>query len=758
MIGEITIWCARCVLFIFLALIKTLRKSYSNVKKYIFSFINNLKGVFYGYGKLDFLVFSKKNKYQKIRVPISKKPVIQKQVPKNTAHSYSFRLIILISLIFLFGGLLGFLLSTSYFTYTSFKNELPHPKLLSQRTVPLSTKIVDRNGKLLYELYSEQNRTFVPLSEIPQFFIDATIAVEDKNYYQHPGFSPKGIVRAVYKTFVKHDVQGGSTITQQLVRSAVLNRDITFARKIRELALSIWTEKNYSKNQILEMYFNQVPYGGTAWGSEAAARQYFGKSIRNVNLSEAALLAGLPAAPSRFSPFGLNPQLSKVRQKTVLRRMREDGYITEEEEKQALNQPLVYAKQTTSIRAPHFVMYVKNYLEERFGQQALTYGGFTVTTTLDIELQEKIQEIVQKNINKLENLQVGNGAVLVTNPNNGFILAMVGSKDYFDTEDDGNVNIVLTPQQPGSTIKVVTYAAALQKSFTAASLIQDSPITFTLSSGERYSPVNYDGKYHGTVTLRQALGNSYNVPAVKTVSTIGLNTMILLGKDMGISSWNDPSRYGLSLTLGGGEVTMLDMATVYGTIANGGIRNKIQPIVQVTDYQGNMLENNSSTFGKYIFSKEIGFILSDILSDNKARSNAFGVNSLLNIPNEWVAVKTGTSDTKRDNWTIGFTHDYVVTVWVGNNDNSPMHPTLTSGVTGAAPIWRDVMNELLSVKPSKKPSVPENIVILPCRGQQEYFIKGTEPKDGCLPIPTPSEEKENLTYSTTNSDTNTLTL
>jgi membrane peptidoglycan carboxypeptidase len=362
-------------------------------------------------------------------------------------------------------------------------------------------------------------------------------------------------------------------------------------------------------------------------------------------------------------------------------------------------------------------------------------------------MQEKAETIVRTHIDSLAGLRVGNGATLVTNPKTGEILAMVGSKNYFDLANDGNVNVTTALRQPGSSIKVVNYSAALENAlpagrqgFTAATILDDSPVIYQTPGSPPYAPVNYDGKFHGLVPLRYALANSYNIPAVKTLAKIGVSTMVEKGRAMGITSWTDPSRFGLSLTLGGGEVTMLDMARVFGTLANGGKRADLQPILEITDYTGRVLEKNTPKPGVPAVKPEVAWILSNILSDNTARIAAFGPNSSLVIPGHTVSVKTGTTDSKRDNWTIGYTPSLVTVVWVGNNNNSPMDPQLTSGVTGAAPIWHDIMTEFLQGKPDEVSAQPDDVTSLPCYfNRPEYFVKGTEPASGsCAPIPTPS--------------------
>lgn len=616
---------------------------------------------------------------------------------------------------------------------------LPNPTLLTVRDIDITTKVFDRNGALLYEIYADQNRTPLPLTDIPKDVINATIAIEDQSFYSHQGFSIRGIARALRETLVSGKIQGGSTITQQLIKSALLTPEITITRKIKEIILAFWAEKMYSKDQILEMYLNQVPYGGTAWGIESASQTYFGKSAKTLTLAEAALLAGLPAAPSDYSPFGNHVDRSFIRQAEVLRRMVEDGYISESQMRDALIQQIRFAQPRIGIRAPHFVMYVKELLERRYGPRLVQRGGLRIKTSLDLSMQERVEGIVSNQISRLASLRVGNGAALVTDPKTGGVLAMVGSRDYFDSAHDGNVNVTVALRQPGSSIKVVTYAAALEKWLTAASILDDSSVSYSQIGSPIYTPVNYDGKFHGFVPLRYALGNSYNIPAVKTIATIGVPVVIEKGRAMGVTSWVDESRYGLALTLGGGEVTMLDMATVFGTLANLGTKTELTPILEVSDYTGKVFERNTPKKQPYAVKPEVAWILTNILSDNFARLAAFGPNSLLVIPGKTVSVKTGTSNDKRDNWTIGYTPSYVVTVWVGNNNNAPMDPYLTSGVTGAAPIWHEIMVEILRDRPDETLPRPEGVVSVPCYyGRPEYFVRGTEPARGqCAPLPTP---------------------
>ncbi len=748
--GEVIINLIRIIISFFLKsykLLKSLRlpKSPKGIKK--------KRGIIYHRKpslaeKINKKILILKKKIFSFRIRLPKITILKFSLPKFTIPKLKFKFpkrkrlririkipralkIVFLKIKYFFLGALVVLTITVFYQLKIFIQTIPNPRYLTVKDPPTTTKIYDRNDKLLYEIYAEQNRTPIKLADVPETVIQATIATEDKDFYFHKGFSVSAIIRALIHNLTTDTIEGGSTITQQLIRSALLNPDRTVKRKIQEIILSVWAEGIYSKDQILEMYLNQVPYGGTAWGIEAAAQTYFGKSIKELTLSETALLAGLPAAPSRFSPYGIHPELAKQRQEEVLKRMTDEGYINKETADQAAAETLNYNNPRTAILAPHFVMYVKEELERLYGLRIVETGGLRVKTTLDLNLQEMAQKIVTENINGLKNLNVGNGAILITDPKTGEILSMVGSTDYFDLSNQGNVNVTTALRQPGSSIKVVNYAAALTRGMTAATMIDDTPITYKVAGQAAYAPVNYDGRYHGRVTLRTALGSSYNIPAVKTLARIGLKAMIEQGKLMGITSWNDESRFGLSLTLGGGDVTMLDMTKVYGSLANAGERADLTPFLKITDYKGEVLPLPEEKTPVKATSPEIAYIISNILSDNLARTPAFGPSSSLVIPSHTVAVKTGTSDNKRDNWTIGYTGDFVVTVWVGNNDGSPMNPRLTSGVTGAAPIWQQIMKEILKNKEDKPFVMPKGIIAFPCYGRTEYFVSGTQPVGGC---------------------------
>jgi len=640
---------------------------------------------------------------------------------------------------------LGFIFSTVFIFLPLltliFLSDLPSPSNLSVNFIPKTTKIYDKNGNLLYEIYANQNRTIVALSEIPKNLKNATIAIEDKDFYTHPGFDVKGIARAFISNTRNKNIQGGSTITQQLIKSAFFSSEPSIARKVKEIVLAFWAERLYSKDKILELYFNYVPYGGTAWGIESASEIYFGKNVTDLSLGESAFLAGLPRAPSAYSPYFGNGKLWKKRQKEVLDAMVHLSYIKPDDGKKALEEDLQFKTPNTRIKAPHFVMYVRDWLIQKYGLSEVERGGLQVKTTLDLPLQEKIEQIVASEIDQDAYLNIHNGAALITNPSTGDILSMVGSKNYFDTEAEGNVNIVTASRQPGSTIKLVTYALALSTGFTEATILDDTPLTIYSQGGPSYTPVNYDGAFHGRIPLRTAFANSFNIPAVRTAQKMGVDNIVNFGRDMGISSWKDSSKYGISITLGGAEVTMKELATAYGTIANEGKRVDINPILEVKDALGKILYQKSIV-EKQVVDPGVAFIISDILADNNARSIEFGSNSPLSIPGKRVSVKTGTTDYKRDNWTIGYTKNVLVATWVGNNDNSPMSQSLVSGITGAAPMWNKIISSLMPEN-NESNTPPPNIVKKYCLGQDRFFIKGSENTVLCVmptPIPSPTPQ------------------
>lgn len=625
-----------------------------------------------------------------------------------------------------------------------FIKSLPSPKNIGKVNFPLSTHIFDKQGKLLYEIYRDENRTPVQLETLPIHVSQAVISIEDKNYRSHNGISVvSGLLRAAKDTVKTNSLQGGSTITQQLVKSALLTPERTIERKFKEIILAIWTEQMYDKDQILEMYLNQVSFGGSSYGVEEASKAYFGKSAKSLTVPEAALLAGLPQAPSLYSPF-FNPEAALYRRNDVLQRMYEQRFINKQQRDQALATPVRVVPPKTNIKAPHFVFYAKQSLEEDYGIKQVEEGGLRVRTTLDLEIQREAETILKEELEKVTNLNITNGAILVTDPNNGDILAMVGSVDYF-SQPDGAFNVTTALRQPGSSIKPLLYALGLERGYTAATLIADAPIVFGTPGGEAYRPVNYDGTFRGNVTFRAALANSYNIPAVKILNTMGVQAFVDHARKMGIDTWEDSSRFGLSLSLGGGEVTMIDMNEAFGVFASGGYRTEPRAIVKLENSNRDIVGEAEPDREK-VMDTAITYVMSDIMSDNNARVPAFGRGSALEIPGYKVAVKTGTTDSKKDNWTCGYTSEFVTCVWVGNNNNVPMNQALTSGVTGAAPIWSRVMKYLVTEKSKLGTTMtftkPEDISEKNCNGKKEFFVRGTEGSVFCQPaILKPGEKK-----------------
>ncbi|MFW6143603.1 MAG: transglycosylase domain-containing protein, partial [Patescibacteria group bacterium] len=532
-----------------------------------------------------------------------------------------------------------------------YSKDLPQPGKLVNRERSLSTRIYDRNGKLLYDVHEDQNRTLVRLGDLPEDLVHATLAAEDADFYSHQGFDLIGIARAVYNIAVHRELQGGSTITQQLVRNTLISSERTLTRKIKEFVLALQIERKYSKDEILEMYLNEAPYGGQLYGVEAAAQAYFRKSAKDVNLAQSAFLAGLSQAPSRYSPYGSDPERAENRRKYVLYLMATRGwvgvdgqrhYLEEDRAEQAKDVELTYAPPGGEFKAPHFVMYVKELLGNRFGEDLIARSGLQVRTTLDLEMQQRLQQIVREEVMNAQKYKIGNGALVVIDPRTGELLAMVGSRDFFDENYDGQVNVTLRPRQPGSSIKPITYATAFEQGYTPATVLFDVPTCFPGGAGQQeYCPGNYDGKYRGPLPLRSTLANSINVVAVKLLKLVGVDSMLDTAKKMGISTFDDPSRYGLALTLGGGEVTLLELTNAYSVFAAEGNYRDPQAILKVTDSHDRVLEKFSPSEGRRVLSEETAFLISDILSDNAARTPIFGPWSYLHIPGYSVAVKTG---------------------------------------------------------------------------------------------------------------------
>ncbi len=583
---------------------------------------------------------------------------------------------------------------------------LPEFNVINDRKIEQSTKIYDRTGKiLLNDVHQDIRRTVVPFDQMSRNIKNATVAIEDAEFYEHVGIKPTAIIRAVLTNLISGDLlsgQGGSTITQQVVKNALLTTEKSITRKLKEWVIAIKVERIMTKEQILALYLNEAPYGGNIYGVQEAARQFFNKSAVDVTLAEAAYLAALPQAPTYYSPYGGNLADLDKRKSLVLERMEEIGFITEEEREAADREIVAFnPRPDQSVQAPHFVFYVRDYLEKKYGQAAVEERGFKVTTTLDFELQKSAEDIILKGAMENEkNFNASNAGAIALDPNTGQILAMVGSRDYFDENIDGAVNVTLAKRQPGSSFKPFVYATAFKKGYTPDTILFDVPMQFSTacsvsnmtSEGECYSPKNYDNIFRGPMTVRDALAQSINVPAIQSLYLAGINESLKTARDLGISTLADAARYGLTLVLGGGEVTLLEMAGAYGTFANEGTRNPTTAILRIEDSEGNMLEEFSEKPYR-VLDRNIALQISDILSDNTARTPSYGERSSLYFPGYDVAAKTGTTNDYRDAWILGYSPNVVVGAWAGNNDNTPMEKKVAGLII--APLWHQIMDAAL---------------------------------------------------------------
>ncbi len=608
--------------------------------------------------------------------------------------------------------------------------DLPHPDELYQYTTAPSTKIFDRHGTLLYEITDPHQGLHTPLTlkDIPQACIEATIATEDATFYRNPGVDAWAIVRALYINLKGGEVlSGGSTITQQLARNLLLSpqerTEISLTRKLREAILAWRLARTYAKDEILTLYLNETYYGNLAYGIEAASRTYFGKHVAELDLAECAVLAGLPQSPANYNPLEYL-ESAKVRQGIVLNLMAKHGFISIDEAGSARTEKLGFAATPFPIKAPHFVMYIRGELERRYGLEAIYRQGLQVHTTLDLNMQNTARRIARHHLANLAERRDGepsrvvrNAAVTVIQPETGDVLAMLGSPNYFDPRIDGAVNATTATRQPGSSIKPLTYAAAFDpdvaaaygyEPLTPASMMVDVRTAFVTKEGQPYAPENYDRTWRGPVLMRESLAGSYNLIAVKVLDYIGFDAMTDLARSMGITTF-DNKDFGLALTLGGGEVRLLELTAAYGVFANGGHRVEPVTITRITDHNGKLLHESPKNLnpGPRVLDPRTAYLITDILSDNYARRSTFGRGSPLQLSRP-AAAKTGTTQDWRDNWTVGYTPDLVVGVWVGNADNEPMRHV--SGVTGAAPIWHDVMEELLKARPAQDFPKPEGLV------------------------------------------------
>jgi 1A family penicillin-binding protein len=604
--------------------------------------------------------------------------------------------------LFLFVLVVAILASLATYLYFN----TPSVNTLTSSKITQTSVIYDRTGQhVLYEIHGEENRKVISHDEIPASVRLATIAAEDNEFYSHKGIDPKAIIRSLKADVSSNEIQqGGSTITQQLARNVFLTREKTFKRKIFEVILAFKIEMAFSKDEILDMYLNEIPYGSNAYGIESASETFFGKKAAELTMDESALLAALPNATSLYSPYGNHVSDLIRRKNKILTRMSELNLASNDETQEARQTETMYKvipfKQ--SIDCPHFVFYIKEQLEKKYGQDILETGGFQVYTTLDYDLQKKAEEIVKKNVATVgAEYGATNAALVSIDPKNGQVLAMVGSKDYFDKSIDGQVNVAISPRQPGSSFKPFAYAEAFEKGYQPENMLYDVPTDFGVDgSGQSYKPNNYDGSFHGLVSMRQALAGSLNIPAVKTLYLAGIKDTIDMAHRLGITTLNDTNRYGLALVLGGGEVTLLDETASYSVFGNDGKKNSANGILKIIGNDGNTFYESAPENTQTIH-PEIARKINSILSDNSSRSLVFGSGSKLYIPGRQVAAKTGTTQEFHDAWTVGYTPSIATGVWVGNNNNDAMK----SGADGsyvAAPIWNDFMTEALKNYPDER--------------------------------------------------------
>ena len=597
-----------------------------------------------------------------------------------------------------------------YFIYL--QRTLPDPDSIATRKFGESTKIYDSTGEtILYDIHGEEKRTIIPWDQIPSSVKDATLASEDSDFYNHSGIDFKGIARALLRNIREVGIsQGGSTITQQLVKKALLGDERTFGRKIKEIILTIEIERKFSKDELFWMYLNQIPYGSNAYGIEAASKTFFNKPAHNLTLAESVVLATLPKAPTYYSPYGNHVNELLGRKDNVLSRMLTLGSITEPEYEQAKNEKVVFSPGKEKIAAPHFVIMVKDYLVSKYGEGTVESDGLKVITTLNTEFQSFAEEAVSKysKINK-EKYKASNAALVALSPKTGEVLALVGSSDYFDIENEGNFNVITAKRQPGSAFKPFAYAEVFKKGYSDASVVFDVKTEFnpncppdnSLEKDEFgldcYSPGNYDGRFRGIVTLRNSLAQSLNIPSVKTLYLAGVDDVISLAESMGITTLQDRSRFGLSLVLGGAEVKPIDLVSAYGVLANDGIRTPWVFIKRIESAKGEVLEEYQPE-PKRVLDSATARLVTDILADNNARAPVFGYSNSLHIPGREVAAKTGTTQENRDAWVIGYTPSLAVGVWTGNNRNESMTRE-GAGISASGPLWHEFMVNSISKLP-----------------------------------------------------------
>lgn len=618
---------------------------------------------------------------------------------------------------------------------------LPDFNSFKDRKVVESTKIYDRTGKiLLYDVHQNVERTVIPFEEMSPWIKQAVISIEDSEFYQHGALSFKGLARAILFAGTKG---GGSTITQQVVKKTLLTDDKLITRKIKEFILSFRLERAFTKDQILALYLNEIPYGGSIYGVGQASKAFFGKDPKDLTLAESAYIAAIPNAPTYYSPYGNHRDKLDERKNLVLQRMLDLGYIDGKAFAAARDEKVAFLpKETTGIKAPHFVEWIKEYLADKYGEQAVEENGYKVITTLDYNLQQKAEEtIAQYGPNVEKNYSAKNMGLVAINPKNGQVLAMVGSRNYFDVANQGNFNVTIRPnRQPGSTFKPFVYATAFMKGYTPETVLFDLPTNFSTNCDAQgkplspnikpedcYMPENFDGKFRGPVSLRSALAMSLNIPSVKTLYLAGLQDSLDTSKKMGITSLGPASQYGLTLVLGGGEVSLLELTGAYGVFANDGARNPTTPILRIEDKNGAVVEEFKGSSQEAV-PGEIARKITNILSDNEARTPEFGATSALYFPNTDVAVKTGTTNDYRDVWTVGYTPNIAVGMWAGNNDNTPMQKNIAGFII--TPVWHAFMQEALKLTPQERfiAPEPEDLTLLPAplagiwQGGEKYIV------------------------------------
>ncbi len=601
------------------------------------------------------------------------------------------------------GAVFMVILGAGIAAFFVYKNHTPSVAEISSYRPPQTSIIYDRSGKIvLYKIHGEENRKVLSHDEIPDVVRVATIATEDKNFYTHFGVDFLSIIRALKANVENGEMsQGGSTITQQLARNVFLSREKTLRRKIMETLIAFKIEKNFTKDQILDRYLNQVPYGSNAYGISAAAEVFFGKNAKDLTLSEAVFLAALPKAPTYYSPYGDNADKLVERYRNILDQMAQSKLASPDEIEAAKKINILAEVQPfhESILAPHFVFYVTEQLEAKYGRDFLEKGGLKIITTLDCDLQKIGEKVVASGGARNVSYGASNAALVATDPKTGEVLTMVGSRDFFNTAIDGQVNVAVRLRQPGSSFKPIVYATAFEKGYQPETLIADEPTNFGPDGGGiSYIPQNYDGKFHGVLPMRKTLAMSLNIPAIKTLALVGIDSAIDMAHRLGITTLNDRKRYGLSMAIGGAEVKLIDMASAFGVFATEGKRFQSHSILKIVDNNGESYFDK--TEGRQVIDAEVARKIDSILSDNNARSAIFGSNSPLYIPGRTVAAKTGTSQDFRDAWTVGFTPSLAVGVWAGNNDSRPMHAG-SDGVFVAAPIWRSFMDAVLSRYPNE---------------------------------------------------------